>query len=288
MGGTIPGAGNRIAHNATNGVVVDLTAGGVTILSNEIFANGALGIDSDFDGVSLNGSEDPDVLPPFPTLANAAAVRTGTAVEGTIDHPAGRDVRIEFFASSTCDNSGHGEGKTSLGALTLTAPGGQAAFGARVAAAAAGQVITATATDLDFHRTSEFSRCLTLSASSPPRPDPPDDPPPPPGREPGDPPGPGNPPDVPGIEVPPVLDDPPPPPTCEVPKLKGVSAKKAERRLKRAGCKVGKIKKPRRPTGKGRFRLVVKRTSRKAGSVHDAGTRVGLTLRWVRVRSRSG
>jgi hypothetical protein len=68
-----------------------------------------------------------------------------------------------------------------------------------------------------------------------------------------------------------------------VPALKGLAPSKAKLRLKNAGYKVGEVKKPRRPRG-GRFRLVVKRTSRKAGSTHDAGTRIGLTLKWVRVR----
>ena len=103
---------------------------------------------------------------------------SGTSVQGTIDHPAGRQVRIELFAGAACDSSGHGEGQTPLGAITLSAPGGPAAFSALVAAPPAGQQnITATATDLTTNRTSEFSRCALQSAAPPHAPDEPDDPP---------------------------------------------------------------------------------------------------------------
>lgn len=183
-------------------------------------------------------------------LINVDATQAGTLVQGTIDYPTDRHVRIEFFSSPGCDESGHGEGQTPLGALTLTGSGHPAAFSARVAAAPAGHVITATATDLNIQRTSEFSRCASLPAAPPPPPEPPNDPPP--GSAPGDPPPTTTSAGVPGIVVGPLPgDDPPPPPRCEVPKLKGQTLAKAKRRLKRAGCKVGKVKKPRRPQGKG-------------------------------------
>ena len=138
-------------------------------------------------------------------------MQSWTSVQGTIDYPAGRDVRIEFFSSPTCDDSGHGQGQTPVGALTLTGSGGPAAFSALVAAGfPAGHVITATVTDLNLPGTSEFSRCRLQATAPPPPAEPPDDPPPPP--EPGDPPGPGTPPDVPDVVLPPILDDPPPQP----------------------------------------------------------------------------
>ena len=198
IGGTVAGAGNRIAHNDAgdgfdtdgDGIEVGHTTTGVTILGNEIFANPGLGIDFGDRGVSANGSEPADVLPPFPILTGVHAVPSGTSVQGTIDHPAGRQLRIELFASAVCDPSGHGEGQTPLGAITLSAPGGPAAFSALVAAPPAGQQnITATATDLTINRTSEFSRCALPSATPPPADEPDDPSPPDPG--PGDPPAPG-------------------------------------------------------------------------------------------------
>ena len=292
VGGTAAGAGNRIAHNtggdgfdgASAGVVLGETANGVTILGNEIFANDDLGIDYDDDLVSPNGTVDPDRLPPFPLLTSAGPVQTGgTAVQGSITNAAGHDVRIEFFSSPSCDPSGHGEGQVPLGALSVRAAGGKAAFAARVATAQPGHAITATATDLDLHRTSEFSRCVVMSATPTPPEPAPQAPPAGPAPAPAGQPAPGPVAGVPGIVVPPVVDDSPRKPPCAVPRLAGLSLAKAKRRLATAGCKAGKITKPRRPRG-GRRRLVVRRTGRKPGSTHAAGTRVSLTLKWVRVR----
>jgi CSLREA domain-containing protein len=285
VGGTAAGAGNRIAHNRGDGVRVFHTTGGVTILGNETFANDGgdasdLGIDFADNAVSPNGSESPDVLPPFPVLTNVDAVTAGTLVQGTIDYPAGRDVRIELFSGPTCDGSGHGEGQTPLGALTLTGSGAPAAFSARVDAAPAGHAITATATDLDLHRTSEFSRCAFQTAGSPPPP-PSDDPPPGPGSS--DPPAPGPVGDVPG---PPLAIDVPPRPRCKVPNVVGLKLAKAKRRLTLAGCGVGKVAKPKRRRPGKRFRLVVKRTSHRSGATRPPGAAIGLTLKWKRIRTR--
>ena len=292
VGGTVPGAGNRIAHNDGDdfdfgdGMRVGHTSGGVMILGNEIFANGRdpreLGIDLFEEGVSANGSQAPDVQPPFPVLTNVDAVAAGTLVQGTIDYPAGRDVRIEFFANPSCGASGHGEGQTPLGALTITGSGAPAAFAARLAASPAGQAITATATDLDRHRTSEFSRCA-LSTGPPPADPPPGDPPPGPG--PGDPPAPGPVGTLPGPPLGIPVIDVPPRPRCKVPKVVGLPPAKAKRRLKLAGCGVGKVTKPKRRPGK-RFRLVVKRTSLKRGATRPPGAKIGLTLKWKRIKTR--
>ena len=293
VGGTAPGAGNRIAHNDGDdfdfgeGVRVGHTSGGVMILGNEIFdndsgVNNAPGIDLFDEGVSANGSQGPDVLPPFPVLTNVDAVAAGTLVQGTIDYPAGRDVRIEFFSNPGCDASGHGEGQTPLGALTITGSGAPAAFGARLAAAPAGLAITATATDLDRHRTSEFSRCA-LSTGPPPADPPPGDPPPGPG--PGDPPAPGPVGNRPGPQLGIPVIDVPPRPRCKVPNVVGLTPAKAKRRLRLAGCGIGKVTKPNRRPGK-RFRLVVKRTSLRRGATRPPGAAIGLTLKWKRIETR--
>ena len=296
VGGTERGAGNRSAHgfheaDFTAGVVMNHTIRGVMILGNEIFDNGGaareLGIDFLRDGVSANGSQPRDVLPPFPVLTNVDLTSAGTLIQGTIDYPAGRDVRLEFFSNPSCDASGHGEGQNPLGALTLTGSGAPAAFAARVAAAPAGHAITATATDLDLHRTSEFSRCATATPAPPPPADPPDQPSPGPGPGPGGaPPGPGPIVTGPGpIGLPPVI-DPPPTIECEVPKLAGLTLAKAKKRLRAGGCGIGKITRPKkRPRGKG-FRLVIKNASRRPGTVLAEGTRIRLTLKFVRKPGR--
>jgi PASTA domain-containing protein len=65
--------------------------------------------------------------------------------------------------------------------------------------------------------------------------------------------------------------------TCKVPKLKGLSVAKAEKRLKRAGCKRGRVTRPRGLHGKPK--LVVHRQSKSAGRVVPLGTKVGLRLK---------
>jgi CSLREA domain-containing protein len=267
--------GNRITRNLGDGVAALHTRSGVRIEGNAIFANGEggsdLGIDLLADGVTANGSEDPQLVSPFPQLTDVDAVSAGTSVQGTISHPAGHQIRIELFASASCDDSGHGQGQTPLGTLTMSAPGGTAAFTMVGDSAPAGQrVITATATDLSTNRTSEFSRCAAFSAEPPPVVEttpPPPPPPPPPGPTTSG-----------GSTAPPIglptADDDPPRIRCETRKLVRLTLAKAKKRLRAAGCGV-KVTKPKRRRGKG-FRLVVKRAKAQSGSVR-------LTLRYVRV-----
>ena len=62
---------------------------------------------------------------------------------------------------------------------------------------------------------------------------------------------------------------------CRVPKLRKLTLAKAKRRLKAAGCRVGKVRKPR---GAAARRLVVRKQSRRAGSTVPSATKVNLTL----------
>lgn len=296
VGGTAPGAGNRIANgdgdgeSSGDGVEVEHTNGGVMILGNEIFDNGGipsgvLGIDAFDNGVSPNGLHPGDLLPPFPSLSKAEVVTAGTSIQGSIDFPAGRSLRLEFFANPRCSNSGHGEGRTPLGALTLTGSGGPAVFSALVAGVAPGAAITATVTDLDRHRTSEFSRCALAEAGTPVRP------PDPPASDPSSPPGPGGPPALGSTNSPPpplgipVVDE-PPKERCKVPNVVGLSLPKAKKRLASAGCRIGKVTRPTRRPGPN-FRLVVKRTHLKKGTTRPRGTKIKITLQWNRIATDS-
>ena len=63
--------------------------------------------------------------------------------------------------------------------------------------------------------------------------------------------------------------------TCKVPKLKGLTKKRAQRRLRRAGCRLGKVRRPQRRLKR---KLVVRRQSLKAGRVVAQGTKVKLRL----------
>jgi hypothetical protein len=179
IGGTVPGAGNTIADNTTQGVLIGGRFAGTTpagignsVLGNRIFNNGALGIDlGPADGVTANDADDvdtgPNNLQNFPVLTSAAIQGSFVIVRGTLDAATTGDVfRIEFFASPSADASGHGEGQVFLGAVIVsgTTTSTDLVFTAVLPAPAGlhGQVITATATDLDTGDTSEFSADLTV------------------------------------------------------------------------------------------------------------------------------
>ena len=245
VGGTVPGAGNRIAHNDGDdfdfgdGVRAGHTSGGVMILGNEIFANGSdtreLGIDLFDEGVSANGSQSPDVQPPFPVLTNVDAVAAGTLVQGTIDYPIGHAVRIEFFSNPSCDDSGHGEGQTPLGALTITGSGGPAAFGARARRRARRPRRSPPPPPTSTATGPPSSRAVRFAAGPRPRTRRRTTRRPGPGREIR--PRPGRaascpaPPDRASRSI-----DPPPPIACEVPKVVGLTLAEAKKRLARAAA----------------------------------------------------
>lgn len=58
----------------------------------------------------------------------------------------------------------------------------------------------------------------------------------------------------------------PPPPTCVVPKLAGKTLARAKVALKTAGCRLGKVNKPKQSRGKGHRALIVKSSAPATGS----------------------
>jgi hypothetical protein len=181
IGGLAPGAGNVIANTIGGpGVLigVDEAQIGVVqspILGNRIFANSGLGIDlappdgmgGIAQGVTPNDAGDADIGPNglqnFPVI-NAVVSAGNATISGTLNSLASRSFRIEFFANTSCDPSGFGEGETFIGTTTVTTDGsGNASFGPLVLAVPPAQaVITATATDNVTSNTSEFSQCAAL------------------------------------------------------------------------------------------------------------------------------
>jgi len=180
IGGTLAGAPNLISRNGGDGVSV--SGGGATansILGNSIYANGAsatslldLGIDlKGTDGVTANDAGDADAGPNglrnFPVLNCAISGGGQTVVQGSLSSQTSKSLRIEFFANTSCDAAGHGEGETYLGFRNVaTDASGNVAFTATLATTvAAGKSITATATGLNAgvpSGTSEFSACVTV------------------------------------------------------------------------------------------------------------------------------
>ncbi len=65
---------------------------------------------------------------------------------------------------------------------------------------------------------------------------------------------------------------------CKVPKLKGRTLKGAKAAIRKAGCKLGNVKKPHLKRGQKRLKLVVRSQSPKAGKKVPRGTKVNLKL----------
>lgn len=178
IGGTAAGAGNAIAFNGKktasvsdhNGIYVPLGTG-ISILGNSIFSNAGLGInlssvgeDSFFVTANDLGDADtgPNNLQNYPVLTSANNGPAGTNIIGTFNSNANTSYRLEFFASDVADPSGFGEGQTFLTALNAnTDSAGNASFNVGVPRLAAGQQVTATATDPNGN-TSEFSNAIAV------------------------------------------------------------------------------------------------------------------------------
>lgn len=165
--------GNVIADNGGAGIVVySANASAIQISENAIAGNGGLGIDlGRADGVSQNDAADqdggPNGMQNFPVLSSATQSDTQVAITGSLGSNPSRLYRLEFFSSAVQDASGHGEGERFLGAAAVqTDNAGRAAFQVTLPAAfAAGEWISATATDQAVSETSEFSHSIMVNQS---------------------------------------------------------------------------------------------------------------------------
>ena len=165
IGGTVAGSGNVIAFNSGDGIrLEDASTDANVIQGNSIFSNAGLGIDLDSDGVTPNDDGDGDTGPNsrqnFPVLTSANTDGTANLyLGGVINGRILRTFRVEFFANSAADPSGHGEGEIYLGFTTvMTGLLGNGEFNIILPAIVpVGSFITATATDQTTNETSEFS-----------------------------------------------------------------------------------------------------------------------------------
>jgi CSLREA domain-containing protein len=169
--GMCSGPCNTIAFNGLPGTGYDgvrlmpTTGTGNLVIGNAIHSNAGLGIDLGADGVTLNDPGDGDTganeLQNFPELFAAYGTQTSITIEGALNSTPVTQFRLEFFANSECDPSGHGEGKIFIGEATMLTDGsGDASFTAQFGVQVPpGAWITATATDPD-NNTSEFSACV--------------------------------------------------------------------------------------------------------------------------------
>jgi CSLREA domain-containing protein len=163
IGGTTAGVGNIIAFSQGPGVSVE-DGSRNSILGNSIFSNSGLGIDLNADGVTANDACDADAgannAQNAPVITSVTPGATDTTIIGTLNSTASTQFRIEFFANTSCDPAGSGEGKVFLASTNVTTDGSCAAgFNINVPnASITGPMITATATDPN-NNTSEFSAC---------------------------------------------------------------------------------------------------------------------------------
>ena len=156
IGGTVPGAGNVIAFNGRDGVVVNYG------LRNPIRGNAIWGHGATYRGIRLiNGANNNQAAP---QLSWADVHGNRLTVAGTLTSAPNTTYTLEFFANPVCHPSGYGEGKQPLGTIQVATNGeGSAEFEALLHGwlthpLALGRYITATATD-PAGNTSEFSRC---------------------------------------------------------------------------------------------------------------------------------
>jgi hypothetical protein len=167
IGGTVAGSLNRIASNGGDGVAI-VGGTGNAINGNAITGNAGLGIDLGTSGVTPNDVLDPDTGPNnlqnFPVLTSATTTAAGTAVVGTLNSLAATQYRIEFFANTTCDTSGNGEGALFVGTTNVTTDAaGDAAINFTITPGLGpNAIVTATAMS-PTGDTSEFSACASTS-----------------------------------------------------------------------------------------------------------------------------
>ena len=169
IGGLAAGAGNVIAFNQENGVASLAVNRNTAILSNSIHSNGLLGIARDAGGkVVLNDIGTSDTIGTnvqnFPVLSSAQSSGGQTTVSGYLNSRPNQTFTLQFFGNTDVEPTGFGEGRTLLGASTVTTnASGHADFTASLPVPLInGQLISATATNSINNNTSEFSRRLAV------------------------------------------------------------------------------------------------------------------------------
>ncbi len=154
-----PAAGNVIAFNGNDGVLVD-TAVGDAIQQNSIHDSSNLGIE-----LVNNGNNNQA----YPLLSSATSDGSSTTIGGTLTSTPDTTFTLEFYANDTANPSGYGEGQQYLGSCTVTTDdSGNASFTVTFATSdTTGLFIAATATDPD-NNTSSFSPDVTVNGPSSP------------------------------------------------------------------------------------------------------------------------
>jgi probable HAF family extracellular repeat protein len=152
IGGSDASAGNVIADNGQDGVLID-TGTGNALRENAISGNGGLGIEL------RNGGNQQQAAPVF----TSAAAGLESVVSGTLTGLPDTSFAVDLFANP---DAGAAQGATLLGSQTVTTDDrGQASFTVLTSSTAAGQGVTATATD-PAGNTSAFAAPVTVTAGA--------------------------------------------------------------------------------------------------------------------------
>ena len=154
------------------GILVGTGATGNRLQRNVVQATNGLGIDLLPLGVTTNDPGDGDAganeRQNYPVVSAAGSDGvSSTTLLGSLSSTASTTFTVEFFSTSLCDPTGHGEGERYLGATVVsTGTSGPAGFAASLPVAVpAGDWVTATATDPNGN-TSEFSACAPVFLDS--------------------------------------------------------------------------------------------------------------------------
>lgn len=169
IGGTSIAYENIIAHNGGNGIEIESAY--AKVMGNQIHDNSELGIDvwrqAGQQGVTPNDPDESDDIQNFPIIKSVSFPSTGRVLFA-VEVPTLEDeeVSVSFFASDSCDPSGHGEGQVYLGYVTDIAVGGLAEFVLNLPLPDAFMFYTATAWGPSMGQ-SEFSACASASTYLP-------------------------------------------------------------------------------------------------------------------------
>ncbi|MCG8512201.1 MAG: hypothetical protein MI741_23535, partial [Rhodospirillales bacterium] len=182
IGGITTGAGNIISDNGGHGIRIGIETPAFnanvnnSILTNSITNNGDLAIDLEGVGVTANDAGDGDGgandQQNFPVLLTAETTGASSTIIGSLNSVSNGDYLIQFFANSSLDTSGNGEGATFIGSTVVsTDAAGDAPITLNLPFALTdGDFITATATELDgvgnARSTSEFSEGVPVIESN--------------------------------------------------------------------------------------------------------------------------
>jgi hypothetical protein len=179
IGGTVPSAGNVIAFNTGDGLVIDGPALHDPIRLNSVFTNQGLGIDllgrsasgAPSDDGAINDPQDKDTGPNdlqnFPVLAQASSDNRGTTISGLLNSTPNSGFLLDFYESPA-----DGSSQSYVGtAAVLTDANGNATFNVTLPTTVpSGWLLTATATTADtapYGDTSEFASPISVVGPPP-------------------------------------------------------------------------------------------------------------------------